>query len=244
LAEAHRLFGELKEERRLARVTRVHFSFAFAGGTGNFRRMTDEESSKPESSSAPAKRARRSRRGGRGRRRRTVAPASETPSEPSGVADEPMGSGEPESVAEPEITEAPMADSPIEEARREAADAAIEEERESYEPGAEPSERAYQETRERRDFRPASPAAVTEAIEEVSRIITSLQEVLDQMEEVLETLEVAEAQKTADEREIQSLRHSLRQLDRRGGGGNEPRRESHSHQSHAQTRHEPRRGRR
>jgi hypothetical protein len=39
--------------------------------------------------------------------------------------------------------------------------------------------------------------------------------VLDQMEEVLETLELAEIQKNADEREIQSLRQMLRQMDRR-----------------------------
>jgi hypothetical protein len=36
------------------------------------------------------------------------------------------------------------------------------------------------------------------------------------MEEILETLEVAEAQKTADEREIVSLRQALRQFDRGG----------------------------
>jgi hypothetical protein len=75
------------------------------------------------------------------------------------------------------------------------------------------------ERHERRDFKPAPPAAVAEAIEEVNEIIASLKLVLDQMEEILETLELAEVQKTADEREIQSLRSALRQLDRRGAGG-------------------------
>ncbi len=72
------------------------------------------------------------------------------------------------------------------------------------------------ERSERRDFKPAPPAAVAEAIEEVNLIIASLKRVLDEMEEILETLELAEVQKTADEREIQSLRSALRQLDRRG----------------------------
>ena len=67
---------------------------------------------------------------------------------------------------------------------------------------------------ERRDFQPASPAAVSEAIDEVNRVITSLKQVLDTMEEILETLELAEVQKTADEREIQSLRNALRNFDR------------------------------
>jgi hypothetical protein len=83
-----------------------------------------------------------------------------------------------------------------------------------YAPRAEPPER--------RDFKPASPAAVTEAIDEVNIIITSLKQVLDTMEEILETLELAEVQKTADEREIQSLRNALRNIDRRIP---EPRRE-------------------
>lgn len=93
---------------------------------------------------------------------------------------------------------------------------------------------------ERRDFRPASPAAVAEAIAEVNQIIASLKQVLDQMEEVLETLELAEVQKSADEREIQSLRNALRQFERRGGG--EPRPEQQGQHGHSQ-RHDSRRGR-
>lgn len=130
--------------------------------------------------------------------------------------------------------EAPLPDSPVEESRRETAETHASEEREpreEYHP--EPVARAP-----RRDFRPASPAAVTEAIEEVNRIMTSLRQVLDTMEEILETLELAEAQKTADEREIQSLRSALRQLDRRGA---EPRREAQEPSAHPQPSREPRR---
>jgi hypothetical protein len=75
---------------------------------------------------------------------------------------------------------------------------------------------------------------VTEAIEEVSRIITSLRQVLDTMEEILETLELAEIQKTADEREIRSLREALRQFDRRAP---EPRRERPEEQGRDSRRH-------
>ena len=113
-----------------------------------------------------------------------------------------------------------MADSPIEEARREAADESVveahrDEEFHSVEPESESEPAPAPARPERRDFRPASPAAVTEAIDEVNRIIVSLKQVLDQMEEVLETLELAEVQKNADEREIQSLTQALRQMDRR-----------------------------
>jgi hypothetical protein len=78
----------------------------------------------------------------------------------------------------------------------------------------------------RRDFKPASPAAVTEAIDEVNRVIVSLREALDTMDEILETLELAEVQKTADEREIQSLRNAMRNFDR--PSSSEPRREPRS----------------
>lgn len=61
---------------------------------------------------------------------------------------------------------------------------------------------------------PAAPASVQEAIAEVNRIIEQLKESLDDMEEVLETLELAERQKTADEREIETLRRSLRHMHR------------------------------
>jgi plasmid stabilization system protein ParE len=65
-----------------------------------------------------------------------------------------------------------------------------------------------------RDRTPAAPASVQQAIEDVNQIIGALKEALDEMDEVLETLELAERQKTADEQEIESLRRSLRQLQR------------------------------
>ena len=65
-----------------------------------------------------------------------------------------------------------------------------------------------------RQPRAASPAGVQKAIEEVNQIIQTLKETLDDMEEVLETLEFAERQKNADEREIESMRRALRQLQR------------------------------
>ncbi len=60
-------------------------------------------------------------------------------------------------------------------------------------------------------------SAISRAIDEVGQIIEALKRVLDQMEEVLELAEMAERQKTADEQEIESLRRSLRQLQRPGG---------------------------
>lgn len=61
----------------------------------------------------------------------------------------------------------------------------------------------------------ANGSAISKAIEEVSEIVESLKRVLDQMEEVLELTELAERQKMADEREIDSLRRALRQLQQR-----------------------------
>ena len=55
-------------------------------------------------------------------------------------------------------------------------------------------------------------SAVSQAIDEVMEIIESLKRAVDQMEEVLELVELAERQKLADEREIDSLRRTLRQL--------------------------------
>ena len=120
----------------------------------------------------------------------------------------------------------------MKEARRDAADDSMSASRAEREPArqhfAPPRE-------ERRDFKPASSAAVADAIAEVNHIIASLNQVLDEMEEVLETLELAEVQKTADEREIEALRHALRQLERRGP---EPR---HEAQGPPPQRREPRR---
>ena len=55
-------------------------------------------------------------------------------------------------------------------------------------------------------------SAISQAIEEVTQIVESLKQTLEQMEEVLELVELAERQKSADEREIESLRHALRKI--------------------------------
>jgi len=65
-----------------------------------------------------------------------------------------------------------------------------------------------------RPLQPASPEAVRKAIEEVGEVLESLRLAIDDLEEVLDTLELAERQKTADEREIESLRRALRQFQR------------------------------
>lgn len=70
----------------------------------------------------------------------------------------------------------------------------------------------------------ASPASVEQAIEEVSGIVDALRRALDEMEEVLEMLEMFERQKNADEREIDSLRRALRQIQRPREGGHHPHR--------------------
>jgi hypothetical protein len=65
-----------------------------------------------------------------------------------------------------------------------------------------------------KEFRPAAPRSVQEAIGDVNEIIETLKTTLEDMEELLETLELAERQKDVDEQEIESLRRSLRQLNR------------------------------
>ena len=70
-----------------------------------------------------------------------------------------------------------------------------------------------------RPLHPAAPATVQQAIEEVNQIMDSLRETLDDMEEVLEMLEVFERQGNADERELESLRRALRQVQRPRDGG-------------------------
>jgi hypothetical protein len=164
-----------------------------------------EEGSTDET--APAKRAqpRRSHRGGRGRRRQPPRRTDET-SEPS---------------VKPAV-EARSPDAALqnisggEQSKEKFQEPPADEERDDRRTDFAGEPELPPERQPRRDFRPAPPAAIAEAIEEVTQIMASLKQVLEQMEEVLETLELAEVQKTADEREIQSLRHGLRQLDRRG----------------------------
>ncbi len=59
-------------------------------------------------------------------------------------------------------------------------------------------------------------SAISRAVNEVTDIVESLRQALEQMEEVLELVELAERQKTADEREIESLLRALRQFQSRG----------------------------
>jgi hypothetical protein len=65
--------------------------------------------------------------------------------------------------------------------------------------------------------------AIQDAIEDVNRIVDTLRDALDEMEEVLEMLELFERQGAADEREIESLRRALRQLQRPRDGGQQRR---------------------
>src|SRR3954464_10510350 len=56
--------------------------------------------------------------------------------------------------------------------------------------------------------------AIREAVEQIQRINRDLETLLLEMQKALETLEEAEVQKYADEREVESLRAALRQLNR------------------------------
>jgi predicted RNase H-like nuclease (RuvC/YqgF family) len=70
-------------------------------------------------------------------------------------------------------------------------------------------------------------SAISRAIDEVRQIVASLEQVLEQMEEVRELVELAERQKSADEREIESLRRALRRIQSpRGHKGTPPERGS------------------
>jgi hypothetical protein len=60
-------------------------------------------------------------------------------------------------------------------------------------------------------------------VNEAMQIVESLKQALNQMEDVLELVEHAERQKLADEREIESLRRLLRQLQPPRGGRGERR---------------------
>ncbi len=55
-------------------------------------------------------------------------------------------------------------------------------------------------------------SAIGRAIEEVRQIVQSLEQALDQMEEIEELVELADRQKSADEREIESLRRAMRRI--------------------------------
>jgi predicted RNase H-like nuclease (RuvC/YqgF family) len=54
--------------------------------------------------------------------------------------------------------------------------------------------------------------AISRAVDEVRQIVESLEQALEQMEEVRELVELADRQKSADEREIESLRRALQKI--------------------------------
>jgi len=54
--------------------------------------------------------------------------------------------------------------------------------------------------------------AISRAVDEVRQIVESLEQALEQMEEVRELVELADRQKSADEREIETLRRALRKI--------------------------------
>lgn len=58
-----------------------------------------------------------------------------------------------------------------------------------------------------------------QAADEVAEIVESLKQTLAEMEEVLELIELAERQKLTDEREIETLRRALRQIQPRRPDG-------------------------
>ena len=66
-------------------------------------------------------------------------------------------------------------------------------------------------------------SAISQAVSEMTQVVESLREALNQMEEALELVELAERQKITDEREIDSLRRLLRQLQQPRGGRGERR---------------------
>ena len=67
--------------------------------------------------------------------------------------------------------------------------------------------------------RASQEPAISQALAEVMDVVESLKRAVEQMEEALELVELAERQKIADEREIESLRRALRQLQRPRVGG-------------------------
>lgn len=164
--------------------------------------MTPEEESTPPveppqttGSAEGLRSGRRSRRGhrGRGRRRKPTSTQGESP-----VA-------RVESEAAPETSDADRESFDSTEAAAEASS-------ESVEPQAShPAPAVYLESVPER---PAIPGSIQDAIDHVTHVIAALRGAVDEMEDVLELLESLERQTGADEREIESLRRALRQLQR------------------------------
>lgn len=165
--------------------------------------MAPEEEPKPEitqqqAGSRPSvRRDRRPSRGrrGRGRGGRPKPAIADRPEGPGSPADAPPE--EPEAIFELAAEADQTSEAPTE--------------------GAETSEPLPEQapaSPERDPAQRAAPATVEKAIEEVSAVVESLRTSLDEMEEVLEMLELFERQKNADEREIESLRRAVRQINR------------------------------
>ncbi len=193
----------------------IHIAFDLI--RGNLREMAPdqdlqtgtEQTNSPAAGQAPRS-PRRSGRGhrGRGRRRRAKAPRQEQPS-----AETPQTGKEELPSPTVEVFQAPeeQAETPLQDA------------------GMEPTETPAPAPplQYSKPAQPASKLSIQAAIEQVNDIISALRETLEQMDEVLESLEYFERQGGADEREIESLRRSLRQLQRSREGG------QHSHRGHS-----------
>jgi hypothetical protein len=65
-------------------------------------------------------------------------------------------------------------------------------------------------------------SAISRAVDEVRQIVESLEQALEQMEEVQELVDLADRQKSADEREIESLRRALRRIQQPRGHKDTP----------------------
>jgi len=63
---------------------------------------------------------------------------------------------------------------------------------------------------------------MSRAVEEVRLIVQALEQALEQMEEVQELVDLVDRQKSADEREIESLRRALRRIQQPRGHKDTP----------------------
>jgi hypothetical protein len=175
--------------------------------------MAPEEESKPATSQpevGPRTAGRRDRRPSRGRRGRGRGARPK----PTGTEPPETPRAEQDSVQEPE---------PIFELAEEASQPP-----ETHTGSIERHDRSSVESQSSAPLhpphQPASVASIEKAIEEVSAVVEALRTSLEEMEEVLELLEVFERQKTADEREIESLRRAVRQMHRPRDAGHHPHR--------------------
>lgn len=163
--------------------------------------MTPEEQSAASGAAAPNP----SSRSGPPRRHRGFRPSRRPPrrpSPPSGPKDVPPSDETRSETLEAEPVEESMpahiAEEPIDEP-----------EGQRGEQGGDPPRQDPSSAR-----RAEAGPAIREAIEQLQNINKDLEHLLLEMQKALETLEEAEVQKYADERDIESLRAALRQLNR------------------------------